>query len=188
VIRLGEFFKKRKWVIAAAVVLALAGTAVLFWTTDANKSQRYDFPEAGVTVTMRLPRGLEIPEFHADSLEDIPEEQKEYFLEDPRQNYRALFQQLPMGSLVYAGEYQQVWTSGDGMEGGATLMIYQKYPIEEGQSAAEVDYYPTRVVLAYNLALNRYAQIDFDYEALTGREHAAIAKSLRLQDLPASNP
>jgi len=208
-IQLGEFFKKRKWIIAVAGVLAIAGIAALFLTTGVKRSESYNFDSAGVAVTMQLPRGMSIPappgapgdQYYleqravhragqgvgmllVDPLEYISEEQMDIFMEDPEQNCRALFQQLPMGGLAFINDYRQVWMSDDGAEGSATLLIYQKYPFEEGQSAAEVDYYPTRAVLAYNLTLNRYVQITLDYGALTDREHIAFAKSLRLKKLP----
>ena len=203
-IQLGGFFRKRKWVIAAAGVLVIGAIAALFLTKGISRGERYGFPEAGVTVTVQLPKGMEIPDFYGavgdqyslvqkavhkggrgvgllmvDPL-DIPEEHRAIFLEDPQKNYRALFQQLPMGSIVYADEYQQVWTSDGGIEGSATVLIYEKDEFEPG-AAALAGYHPTtRVVLAYNLTLNRYVQMDLDYGALTDEEHAAIAKSLRI--------
>ncbi|MCL2300197.1 MAG: M56 family metallopeptidase, partial [Firmicutes bacterium] len=42
-IQLGEFFKRRKWVIAVVAVLVIAGIAVLFLTQGINKKDRY-FP------------------------------------------------------------------------------------------------------------------------------------------------
>ena len=207
-IQLGGFFKKRKWVIAAAGVLVIAGIAALFLTKGISRGERCALPEAGVTVTVQLPEGLKVADTPVEidardpyflegkaivkdgktvgalmvgTLENIPQGAKGVFVDDPQQ-YRALFQWLPMGSLRYADDYRQVWLAGGAIEGGATMLIYQKYPMEEGQSAAEVDCYPTRNVLGYSLPLNRFVLIslDLDYGALTDEEHAAIAQSLRI--------
>ena len=45
-IQLGEFFKKRKWVIAVAGVLVIAGTSALFLTQGMKRSESWELPEA----------------------------------------------------------------------------------------------------------------------------------------------
>ncbi|MCL2298815.1 MAG: hypothetical protein FWC27_01555, partial [Firmicutes bacterium] len=175
-IQLGEFFKRRKWVIAVAGVLVIAGIAALFLTQGANggRSESYNFDGAGVTVTMRLPKGMEIPEFLGVGGDQYYMAQKgivkgeqgvAMLFVDPLEDISGLLRELPAD----VEDYREVWTSADGEEGSVTLLC---------NAGA------TRAVLAYNLTLNRYVQIEFDYDALTNREHTALAKSLRLKELP----
>jgi len=210
-IQMGDFFKKRKWIIAVAGVLVIAVIAALFLTAGVKRGDRYDFHGAGVTVTARLPKGMEIPEggtvgdqytlglkemfrgeqrigeLSVEFLDEVAEEHKDFFLEDPEKNFRALFQMLPMGSITFADDksYRLVRISDDGGEGSATIVIHTKDEMKPGESNAAVGAHPqTKLAMAYNLALNRATYAAFDYDALSDEELAAVAESLRLQELP----
>jgi len=173
-IQLSEFFKRRKWLIAVAGILVIAGIAALFLTTGINRSESYNFDGAGVTVTMQLPRGMSIPAppgavgdqfFMGQRAIHKAGQSVGMLLVDPLEDISELLRELPAD----VDDYREVWASADGTEGSVTLLC---------------DAGTTRAVLAYNLTLNRYVQITLDYGALTDREHVALAKSLRLRHLP----
>lgn len=129
------------------------------------------------------------------SFDNIPEEQINYYKEDPEKNFRALYYQLPMGSMNFWGQdYKVVYESEDRREGTATNLVYYRSDFID-QYGISFDFshfkeetvegdprinYSNKGVLGYNLDLNAFVKIEFYYDAVTEEELRHIAETLRI--------
>lgn len=126
------------------------------------------------------------------NFEDIPDEQFEYYKES--HSFRALYFQLPMGSMVIWGEeYETVYESENLREGTATVLAYYRSDYLEQQNITDFSRFKqetaegdprinlyNRGVLGYNLDLNKFVKIEVYHDAVTDEELSHIAGSLRI--------
>ncbi|MCL1858964.1 MAG: hypothetical protein FWF92_06985 [Oscillospiraceae bacterium] len=123
-------------------------------------------------------------------------ERLQTYKENPEQNFRAVYDSMPMGSMVNWGtDYKITYKTDDHWEGSATSLMYYRSDWAENNNITDVsrfkeeiiegnsriDYY-NKSIAAYNLNLKEpvIASIEIYYDAVTDEELTHIAETLRI--------
>jgi len=126
------------------------------------------------------------------NFDNLPEEQFEYYKKS--HNFRALYSQFPMGSMVFWGEgYEVVYESETQREGSSTVLSYYRSDYLEQQNITDFSRFKqetvegdprinlyNRGILGYNLDFNKFVKIELYYDAVTNGELRHIAESLKI--------
>jgi len=167
--------------------------------TNLFTSEKYNFgflTSANTKIpTVRIKKGnAVVGAISLVNFENNPDEQFGYYKEDPVKNFRALYFQLPIGSLVnWGAEYKVVYESDDWQEGTATVLSYYRSDFFDGTDITDFSHFKqetiegnlrinlyNRGILGYNRDINKFVKIELYFDAVTNEELTHIAESLRI--------
>ena len=118
------------------------------------------------------------------------------YKENPEHNFRAIYDQLPMGSmLIWGPDYKIAYEGDDYWEGAVTSLIYYRSDFMENNGITDVSRfrgevidgdprigYSNKSIVGYNLNLKDPVAVSIEiyYDAVTDEELTHIAETLRI--------